>query len=229
MAGRVSYYGGIVKDGLIVDLDVAKQDSYPKSGIILNDISGQSNNVTLSGPIDYQPNNNLFFLNGSSTYMYSNNVFPIEGPATICILCKPTAIGGRTFVAISNASGLGGGFLAFQLGYRAGLGNALTVWKYGGIVLSSAGTMPLFLWQYVCVSYSTTSIKTYINGILVDTIANPSLQTGTGRLLIGTYRHLPSPLEVMFGDIAMCQYYNRELTGTEITQNFNSLKGRYGL
>lgn len=229
MAGRISYYGGLVKDGLVLDLDVAKLDSYPKGGTIVYDISGQSNNVTLAGPVEYQPTNNLFFLNGSSTYMFSNSVFPIEGPATICLLCKPTAIGGRTFVAISNVTGTVGPFSALQFGYRSGLGNALNVWKYGGILFSSAGTMPLFTWQYICVSYSAASVKTYINGVLINTVLTPSLQTGTGRLLIGTYRHLPSPLEVMYGDIAACQYYNRQLTDLEITQNFNSVKVRYGL
>lgn len=30
MSGRVAYYGDIVKDGLILDLDVGKKDSYNK-------------------------------------------------------------------------------------------------------------------------------------------------------------------------------------------------------
>lgn len=229
MSGRVSYYGGIVKDGLIIDVDVAKLDSYPKSGIILNDVSGQGNNLTLSGPVNYQQDNNLFFLNGSTTYMYSNNFFPIEGPATICLLCKPTATGGRTFVSISNVTGTVGPFSAFQFGYRSGLGNALSVWKYGGAVLSSSGVLTTGVWAYICVSYSTTSIKTYINGVLSNTVLSPVLQTGLGRFLIGTYRHLPTPLEVMFGDIVMSQYYNRILSDSEITQNFNAIKARKGL
>ena len=51
MAGRIAYYGGIVKDGLILDLDAAKRDSYPSSGTVWNDISGFQNNGTLiNGP-----------------------------------------------------------------------------------------------------------------------------------------------------------------------------------
>jgi hypothetical protein len=85
------------------------------------------------------------------------------------------------------------------------------------------------VWAYICVSYSTTSIKTYINGVLSNTVLSPVLQTGLGRFLIGTYRHLPTPLEVMFGDIVMSQYYNRILSDSEITQNFNAIKARKGL
>jgi hypothetical protein len=229
MSGRVSYYGGIVKDGLIMDVDVAKLDSYPKNGTIWNDVSGNVNNLTLSGPVDYQIANNLFFLKGSTTYMYSNNFFPIEGPATICLLCKPTATGGRTFVSISNVTGTVGPFSAFQFGYRSGLGSSLSVWKYGGSVFLSSGTLTTGNWYYICVSYSTTSISTYINGVLISSVSSPILQTGLGRFLIGTYRHLPTPLEVMYGDIALCQYYNRILSDNEITQNFNAIKGRKGL
>lgn len=229
MSGRVSYYGGIVKNGLIINIDVAKLDSYPKSGVLWYDVSGQVNNLTLSGPVTYNQVSNYFFLSGSTTYMYSDNFFPIEGPATICLLCKPTATGGRTFVSISNVTGTVGPFSAFQFGYRSGSGSNLNVWKYGGVVFSSAGTLTTGSWYYICVSYSSTSIKTYINGTLISTVLSPSLQTGSGRFLIGTYRHLPSPLEVMYGDVSMCQYYNRILDDSEITQNYNAIKGRYGI
>jgi hypothetical protein len=51
MAGRIGYYGGVVKDGLVLDLDAAKLDSYPRTGTSWKDISGNQNNGTLiNGP-----------------------------------------------------------------------------------------------------------------------------------------------------------------------------------
>ena len=51
MAGRVAYYGNIVKNGLILDMDAAKRDSYPGTGTAWNDISGFQYNGTLTnGP-----------------------------------------------------------------------------------------------------------------------------------------------------------------------------------
>ena len=51
MAGRIAYYGGIVTNGLVLDLDAAKRDSYPGSGTTWNDISGNVNKGTLTnGP-----------------------------------------------------------------------------------------------------------------------------------------------------------------------------------
>ena len=48
MSGRVSYLGGIVKDGLVLDLDAGKLDSYNRLGTTWNDISGNRNNGTLT-------------------------------------------------------------------------------------------------------------------------------------------------------------------------------------
>jgi hypothetical protein len=51
MAGRIAYYGGIVTNGLVLALDAAKKDSYPGSGTLWKDISGNTNNGTLiNGP-----------------------------------------------------------------------------------------------------------------------------------------------------------------------------------
>ena len=52
MAGRIAYYGNIVKDGLVLDLDAAKRDSYPGSGTTWFDIGGLQCDGTLeNGPV----------------------------------------------------------------------------------------------------------------------------------------------------------------------------------
>ncbi len=40
MSGRIAYYGNIVRNGLVLDLDAAKRDSYPGSGTSWRDIAG---------------------------------------------------------------------------------------------------------------------------------------------------------------------------------------------
>lgn len=40
MAGRITYYGNIVRDGLVLNLDAAKRDSYPGTGTVWRDIAG---------------------------------------------------------------------------------------------------------------------------------------------------------------------------------------------
>jgi hypothetical protein len=51
MATRYNYTGGIVTNGLVLNLDAAKTDSYPGTGTTWRDISGNNNNGTLTnGP-----------------------------------------------------------------------------------------------------------------------------------------------------------------------------------
>jgi hypothetical protein len=51
MATNYNYFGGIVTNGLVLDLDAAKLASYPGTGTAWYDISGNNNNGTLTnGP-----------------------------------------------------------------------------------------------------------------------------------------------------------------------------------
>lgn len=57
MAGRIAYYGNIVTQGLVLDLDAAIQGSYPKTGSTWFDISNNGNNGTLTNGPTYSPDN----------------------------------------------------------------------------------------------------------------------------------------------------------------------------
>ena len=47
---------------------------------------------------------------------------------------------------------------------------------------------------------------------------------------VGAYGGFNSPYGYYFdGEISIVRVYNRVLTAAEVTQNFNVLKGRYGL
>ncbi len=70
MAGRIAYYGNIVKDGLVLLLDAAKKDSYPGSGTLWRDVSGNGNNGTLTnGPIFNSNNGGSVVFDGSNDYV----------------------------------------------------------------------------------------------------------------------------------------------------------------
>lgn len=70
MAGRISYYGGIVTNGLVLALDAAKKDSYPGSGTVWRDISGNGNNGTLTnGPTFNSGNGGSIVFDGVDDYV----------------------------------------------------------------------------------------------------------------------------------------------------------------
>lgn len=85
-------------------------------------------------------------------------------------------------------------------------------------------------WHYVGMSFkaSEASIKGYIDGVYIGQIAasdaNPtaSFSRTVGSLGEGT-TYLTN------GRISSVKIYNRALTATEVAQNFQALKGRYGI
>jgi hypothetical protein len=78
MAGRIAYYGGIVTNGLVLALDAAKKDSYPGSGTLWRDISGNGNNGTLTnGPTFNSGNGGSIVFDGVNDYVqYETSLDP---------------------------------------------------------------------------------------------------------------------------------------------------------
>jgi hypothetical protein len=77
------------------------------------------------------------------------------------------------------------------------------------------------------------SILLYKNGIQVQnasvtgqTINSPS---NLARLCVGASGNNGTPLYGFIGKVDSAMFYNKALTQTEIMQNYNALKGRYGL
>ena len=78
----------------------------------------------------------------------------------------------------------------------------------------------------IAISRGSSSVKWYKNGILSDSVGNsyPTAVSSTNGAYIGFgYAGAYS------GNIYLLMMYNRQLTDTEILQNFNALKGRFGL
>ena len=71
------------------------------------------------------------------------------------------------------------------------------------------------------------SLHLYVNGVSTYTVTGYTYGNGTpSRLGIGAD---PGGQEPFQGNIAQVTIYNKALTSSEITQNFDALKGRYGL
>jgi len=97
-------------------------------------------------------------------------------------------------------------------------------------------------WHQVCVTFDNSNIKFYVDGILVHTstgsygsigshsdtetprygwIGNGSEATSAG----GT----TAPDDLFYGFISKINYYYRTLNDSEVLQNYNALRGRFGL
>lgn len=115
-------------------------------------------------------------------------------------------------------------------GYYSGSG--------GGYSQYSLGTIPTSSWSYISVSHtygSSSSTVSTINGVSGGswTSGGSSIPDGTNEAFeVGHWYGTPSNGNASYwfaGNIGVVQVYNSALTLLEQQQNFNALRGRYGL
>jgi hypothetical protein len=223
----------IVTNGLILCLDAANPKSYPGSGINWSDLSGNGNNGTLTnGPTFDSGNNGSIKFDGVNDYINTNASGTINlNQGTICCWCKYDSIGAPSPFSNKVAVGYGGnetdtGFLLYSQGNR---GLEFAAIEMGNPNLGRTASLQyLGKWIYQVGTYSSESVRLYINGMLgaSSTPTGPSMTSSSPFWIGGEFNR---PSFQFIGNIASVQYYNRALTASEVLQNYNATKGRFGL
>jgi hypothetical protein len=211
----------IVRSGLVLHLDAANPKSYPGSGTTWTDISGNGNNGTLVNGVGYNSTNG-----GSMVFDGVNDYCRIVLPSTItvqtftydCWITHTGAAGYRTIIDQDNDDWL------FCL-----LDQVLIMYDPN---ISTSITIPTNTWQNVAVSHVVGEpLYFYINGSLVFTSSNNSTVHTTTSIGIGAGITGPSTADEFWsGRISNVKFYNnRALTAQEVSQNFEAMRGRYGV
>ena len=212
----------IVTDGLQVFLDAGNTRSYIGSGNTAYDLSGSGNTSALTnGPTFNSSNLGAFVLDGSNDYILVNS--------QANILSK-TAYTKIAYIYISNFSTsnniISGGFSGQHAFWMFGT-NKLNAGHNGAWnTVVGATSLSLNTWYFAAVTYSdSTGWKLYLNGREDGTSATTTTFNGNQEIVIGAY----SSGNNFTGRIASVQVYNRVLSASEIVQNYNATKRRYGL
>ena len=189
------------------------------------DISGQNIQMTANS-LTYTSNGSVAF-NGSNNYIDTGN--PTVAQLT-------TSISIDSWVNTSNTVGNGNIVNKnYNSGYRLRISSDNSIlFLYvspAGLVgcVTSSNIITNNIWNNIVVTGDITAGgKIYLNGNLVTSIGdsyNPTAATNEN-LLIGS---APSFGEYFSGRISSVKIYNRALTAAEVKQNYNALKGRFGL
>ena len=238
MAGRVAYTGGIVRNGLVLNLDAAKRDSYPKTGTVWSDISGNGNNGILNGATGGLPSYNS--ANGGSIQFDGTDDYVDCGTAS-----TSTIRGGSKFTVnywfkkFSSSND----FLLGTLDNSANKGFYIQWFTDSNVyfgVYNGSRTYNITNLPYTTNWYNftftfdgtligaTNILKLYINGILQASSNSggmpTTLPTDILSLNIGKLTNYAS---IGKGNLANLQLYNKPLSATEVLQNYNALKNRY--
>lgn len=104
--------------------------------------------------------------------------------------------------------------------------NAGGTWYSGGASSSAIGTGK---WIYVTqvANDNLKTLVTYINGVSLNTVAYAGVPSTGGGLLIG--RGYYGGVLNYAGRVSFVRLYSRPFSASEVLQNFNSMRGRYGL
>jgi hypothetical protein len=224
----------IVTNGLVLHLDAAQLRSYPGSGTTWTDLSRLGNNGTLiNGPTFNSGNGGSIVLDSINDYVnvpFSSNFPTGSGARTMSSWFRVTSVtGGRELL------GMGGN--SFN-GQRSALwidaNSTIGVECAGNTVLTSdwAG---INNWVNLTATYNAGgnvhSFLIYVNGTQRTTTTSGSavaLNSSNSAFLIGT---VPTAIgaHLFPGNISTVYIYNRSLSATEVLQNYNATKSRFGL
>jgi len=208
----------IVRDSLAFYLDAANTKSYPGSGTTWTDISGKGNDGTLTnGPTFSSDYGGKFNFDETNDYVDCGNVLS-QTAYTKSAWFRPESSTRNIISGPANH--------AF---WMVGTDNTLAAGHQGQWSRVShavpSGNMLNQWWNGVVTWNNSTGWVLYLNGVQVDTNSNTSGPGGTTGVYIASY----SGGNYFDGDIAQAIIYDRVLTATEVQQNFNAFRGRFGL
>jgi hypothetical protein len=234
----------IVKDGLVLYLDAGSPNSYINgiSGISWKDISGNSNNGTLTnGPTFDSGNGGSIVFDGVDDVTDFGDILDM-GTNSITIntwIKLPTTPNPDAYILSKSRAGAQNYRYGFFLTNSRKLG--FFIQGNGGLDIFPNGNSNLIsnLWYMATVVVDRGStIKIYLNSILETLTGNATISQWNGLdfqsnnpFRVGSYTAFNNTsLTALFkGNIALTQMYNRVLSDTEILQNYNVTKTRFGL
>jgi len=224
----MSAFGGsnIVTNGLILCLDAANRKSYPGSGTTWFDLSGKGAHGTLNGTVSFVgdgPKSYFNFATQSDSNYISSTLSQNYLDMTIVFQPDFTLVAPsyRLVGLISQGPNTSLVDKSLRFKYDSGIGN----WN-----LADQNPGDENDWAVISTTY-------YVNSQASDNLVS-------GWNIFGGYRtnqvdfpanfayHLGSsgfPQRGFQGKIAAVYMYNRQLTVKEVKQNYNALRGRFGL
>ena len=106
-------------------------------------------------------------------------------------------------------------------------------WRYthggvaGELYYSKNVSIPLGAWGHFCAVYNGSNVSIYRQGIFQDSKSTTGTANWSQGIRIGNAYSTSGYF--WLGKIATGQFYNRALSSTEITQNFNAQRNRFGI
>lgn len=213
----------IIQQGLVLNLDAGNPYSYSGSGSTWYDVSGSGYNATLVNSPTYVSDSIKYFsLSSSQNFTISN---PLNQTATgqlwtVSAWVNIDTVTGANARYLISGLNLGISVEWYDVGPLIYLNSgANDYYSYGSNIEGSGWIMLTFIFRN-----SDGYRKIYNNLTDITTSGGPNnTSTPSGQSATFTIA------DNMRGKLASIMIYNRVLSTTEITQNYNATKSRFGL
>ena len=220
----------IVKDGLVFTIDPANPRSYPGSGATATDLI---NNIegTITSATFQNINAGVFNFDGINDYIDFGNdsTFDLNNAFSISTWVKYTSTSAMVVLSKRETTKIG---LLIELGSGKPFTAIRDASSNIAITNTYSGTYNDGNWHHIVATFNRTAneLKLYVDNELKETANTSSvgdIAPNTNNLMIG--RRSDTSSSYFDGNIGPVQIYNRALSASEVKQNYNALKPRFGL
>jgi hypothetical protein len=217
---------GYVSSGLQLFYDIGNSASYPGSGTVITDLSGNSRNGTLSGSPTYSSGG---ITTASSKYIYGPSTFNLGSAWTVSIVSNTSTTQPQYWATMWGDEAWGTqGYIAYQssnssLTYGTPTGGI--TWNTTQAAIQGNNTA----WDF---TFDGTTVKLYKNGVStpVSSGAMSSITASSAGIFFGA-RHIngggSSPTDFSATTFYQMRVYSRALSTAEIATNYTTVKGSY--
>jgi hypothetical protein len=235
----INYSPGIVTNGLTVLLDSANRKSYPGTGNIWYDLSGNDNHGTMTNFAGPSAGATSGYDTTTKWMMFDRRLGGGDGTA-------------NNVVNIANSPSLqdclcqNGMTVSMWLKITSAVCTAMTKWDSSWeiyycspLVFRTQGTggndgtssyvssSYVNVWTNIVATHDGNTRKLYFNGVEIYSDANfIAGQNTTGGVSVGGYS---SGVYAFVGAMPCYSLYNRALSNVEVLQNFNAIRGRFSI
>ena len=225
----------MVTNGLVLALDAANTKSYVSGSTTWNDLSGNNNSGSLvNGPTFSSTNGGSIVFNGTTSGSYITTPSTLTLSNTISFNFWISSVGQTSYNQAILGKDTNGANPHLLI--RRGNSSDNLIWNYynGSATLTTTfnsfftGFNNLFVNLQITADYTSGVLNVYRNGVLFGTSTHTMLYPNTSAILtLGNW--LPNTGLAFNGNITTTQIYNRALSATEISQNYNAQKSRFNL
>jgi len=226
----------IISNDLALHWDIANSSSYPGSGNTITDLSGNNRSGTIINGYTYSSNNGGYLdLNGTNQYINLAQINASQSTIDFWFFMRayPSGLPFNFYVLIRQ------GFN--PINFSIYIDNYVIKPNYIGsgsnfinTGQSLSGRIDQWSNLVLCSDWNNNAYSVYLNGLNISSgpmnagsyVFN---NTSQGYNTTDVSRNVNNDNSFLNGRIAAVKIYNKILNSSEIKQNFNALRGRYGI